>query len=200
LTEVLPPASFRTIGQLADLCGQYCWLENRLFEVTGSWASSAPSPAPAADDPTIRVFLSEMSAQHALFAGQWRDRLPARAGVDADALVVPPPGGAAEALTLLDTAPDLTAVLAGLIEQFLPRLGTTYDHHLAQASAVAEGPVRAVLELAVFRVEQELQRGWAILRRESEAGEEVGSPRDIVADIKRVLGNAAGVFPAARAS
>jgi hypothetical protein len=200
LAEVLAPASFRTIGQLAERCGHYCWLESRLFEVAGSWATSAPAGTPSPDDPAIRVFLSAMSARHAFFAGQWRDRLPVRADVDADALIVPPPGGAAEALDLLGTAPDLVAVLAGLIEQFLPRLGTTYDHHLAQTSAVNEGPVRAVLELAVFRTGQELQGGWALLRREAGPGAEAETAVHMVARMKRVLGNGAGIFPAARAS
>ena len=71
-----PAPLFRTIGELAERCGHYCWVESRLFELTGSWASR---PAGAAGDPELRVFFSEMSAWHA-FAGRPVGRPPAGAG------------------------------------------------------------------------------------------------------------------------
>jgi RNA polymerase sigma factor (sigma-70 family) len=87
-----------------------------------------PAGDPEGGDPSraeVRVFLSEMSAA----TPSWRrsgDRLPVRAGVDAAALVVPPPGPVVEALDLLAAEPDpwRWCVLGGLVEQILPRLLT----------------------------------------------------------------------------
>jgi hypothetical protein len=186
---------FRTIEELAERCGNYCWLENRLFALTGDRAS-----VPATGDPAIRVFLSEMSAQHAFLAALWFDRLPVRAGVDPAGLVVPPPGGAGAALDLLEEEADLAIVLVGLVEQFLPRLFETYEEHRGQASPVSEAPVRAVLELAAFRGGQEFRRGSDLIRRGDASAEASEKMADLVSRLQPLLGPDTGVFPAARAS
>ncbi len=190
--------SFRTIGALAERCGNYCWLENRLFELTGSWAS-----APATGDPELRVFLAEMSARHAFLAARWADRLPVRAGVDPAALVVPPTDRAVEAFDLLQAEPDLAVRLSGLVEQLLPSLLGTYAGHRADASPVAEAPVRAVLELAGHAVEQEIRRGRALVRRSCGSGGEGGERGEMAAlagRLQPLVGGVTGVFPGARAS
>ena len=186
---------FRTIGDLAERCGSYCWLENRLFELTGSWAS-----APSSGDPELRVFFAEMSARHAFLAAQWADRLPVRADVDPAALVVPPTAQAVDALDLLQAEPDLRARLRGLVEQLLPSLLGTYAGHRADASPVAEAPVRAVLELAGHGVEQEIRRGRALVRRTSGSAGEERETAALAARLHPLVGGATGVFPGARAS
>ncbi len=128
---VVPAASrattaFRSIDELAELCGHYCWVERRIFELTGSRASRPGSGEPGAGDAEVRVALSEMSARHGFFAAQWRDRLPVRAGVDAGALIVAPPGPFGAALDLIESEPDLARVLGGLATQILPRLVERY--------------------------------------------------------------------------
>src|ERR1700722_16849603 len=126
----LPPdVTWRTIDQLAGRVGGYCWWEHRLFELTGGWASGT-------GDPEIRVLFSQMSPRHAAVSLQWRDRLPARAGVDVTALVVAPNRADVDALTLLDGQSDDLLRLGGLIEVVLPRLHSAYRAHLRQASAV----------------------------------------------------------------
>jgi hypothetical protein len=201
-----PEASFWTIEQLAERCGHFCWVERRLFELAGSRASalgpagSDPSGQGDAGDAEIRLYLSVLSARHALVAAQWRDRLPVRAGVDAAALVVPPPGPAEEVLQLCTAEPDLVLVLGGLVEQVLPALLDSYDRHLARTSAVREAPVRAVLELAGLRGRPEVAGGRALLRRMEETPDRAGKVAAFGADLQRRLGNPQGVFPRARAS
>ena len=133
--------TFRTIGELAERCGHYCWVEHRLFELAGAWAGEDSQPA-------IRVFLSAFSRQHGLLATEWYERLPVRAGVDRAALVLPPPGGLEGVLDGLSAEPDLKARLAGLTGVVLPQLIATYDGHLAEASPVREGTVMALLRHA----------------------------------------------------
>ncbi len=142
---MVDPAGFRTIGQLAERCGHYCWLENRLFTLTGLWAgapddaansatdagpgSSAGSPAALAAE--VRVVCSEMSSWHGFAAAAWWDRLPVRAGVEADALVVAPAGPFGEVLDLLAAEGDLVGAFGGLVGQVLPALLAAYDEDFA---------------------------------------------------------------------
>jgi len=196
---------FRTIGALAERCGHYCWIENRLFALTGLWASTPGAPgARAAIEAEIRVVASEMSSWHGFVAGQWRERLPVRAGVDADALVVPPPGPLGPALDLLEAEADLTGAFCGLVEEILPALLAAYDEHLAHASPVSEAPVCALLGLVRPRIELEIERGRELLLRGRRAGgDEGGATRtgfDTSGRLQRVLGAERTIFPGARAS
>jgi hypothetical protein len=193
-------ATFRSIDELAALCGHYCWVECRVFELTGSRASRPETGDPETGDAELRVVLSEMSARHGLFAAQWHDRLPVRAGVDAEALIVPPPGPVGETLDLIASAPRLALVLGGLATQFLPRLRDAYGRHLAQASPVSEAPVRAVLEWAVLSLGHETRLAGPLLQRLAPGGERARSVEDFGGLVQRLLGKAADTFPGARAS
>jgi hypothetical protein len=214
--EVPPHAGFgfRTIGELAERCGHYCWIENRLFALTGMWASTpaaagaagalgAPG-ASAAIEAEIRVIASEMSSWHGFVAGQWRDRLPVRAGVDADALVVPPPGPLGPALDLLEAETDLTGALGGLAEEILPALLAAYDEHFAHASPVSEAPVCALIGLVRPRIQLEIEGGCELLLRGRRAGGDAGGTAQMGSDmagrLQRVLGAERTIFPGAWAS
>jgi hypothetical protein len=192
--------AFRSIDELAELCGHYCWVERRIFEVTGSRASRPGSGETGAGDAEVRVALGQMSARHGFFAAQWRDRLPVRAGVDAGALIVAPPGPFGEALDLIESEPDLPRVLGGLATQILPRLVGRYGRHLAQASPVSEAPVRAVLEWGVLSTGREMELAGILLQRLAPEGERARSVGDFGALVERLLGGATDSFPGARAS
>jgi hypothetical protein len=187
--------TFRSIGELAELCGHYCWVERRVFELTGSRASR-----PEAGEAEVRVVLSEMSARHGQFAAQWHDRLPVRAGVDAEALIVPPPGPVGEALDLIAAAPHLVLVLGGLATQFLPWFRDAYDRDLAQASPVSEAPVRALLEWGALSLGREIRLAGLLLQRLAPDGEGARSVESFGGRVKRLLGSVADTFPGARAS
>ena len=149
----------------------------------------------------MRVVLSEMSARHGFFAAQWRDRLPVRAGVDAGALIVAPPGPFGAALDLIESEPDLACVLGGLTTQILPRLVERYGRHLAQASPVSEAPVRAVLEWAVLSTGQREGARRAPAAPPRPRGRTGPRGRRIsAASFKRLLEGATDSFPGARAS
>jgi len=197
---VVGGATFRSIDELAELCGHYCWVERRLFELTGNRASRPEAGDAAAGDAEVRVVLSEMSARHALLAAQWHDRLPVRAGVDAEALVIPPSDPVEEALDLIASAPRLALVLGGLATQFLPRLREAYGRHLAQASPVSEAPVRAVLGWAVLSLGEEIRVARALVQRLAGDGEGARALEGLGGIVQRLLGSAEDSFPGARAS
>jgi hypothetical protein len=152
-----PPPTFRTIEELAQLCGRYCWVETRLFELTGQWAGGS-GPA------EWRVFCSVASGGHAALATEWRDRLPVRAGVDQEALLLPPPGPVAatiEGLHGLAIGEGLPLV----INDVLPDLVTGYRTVFDQASPVREAPVMALLVRAATRHAEVAARGRSLLQQ-----------------------------------
>jgi hypothetical protein len=95
-------------------------------------------------------------------------------------------------------------VLGGLAGQFLPRLLDGYARHLALASPVSEGPVRAVLECAARSAKREMSRARSLVPGGSAGGDggggRAGSGGDSGALVQRLLGKGADIFPAARAS
>jgi hypothetical protein len=204
--------AFWTIDELAERCGHYCWLEERLFALAGCRASApapvGPGASGAASVAAARVLLSEMAAHHAFLAAQWRARLPVRAGVDVDGLIVAHAGPPAAALDLVADEPDLTLVLDGLAEELLPRLLRAYRDHLAVASPVREGPVRDVLELAGLRGHREIQAARALLGRPgptaasnaATAGATAVGPPELRRRVQQAMGGAVSILPAARAS
>jgi hypothetical protein len=185
---------WRTIDELAALVGAYCWLEHRIFEVTGSWATS---PGPVDQDVAeLQVWSAATSRRHGALAGRWADHLPARAGVDPGALVTAPdePEGLAEAFAELVATKELAVGVAALVETVLPWVGGVYGSHLTVANPVSEAPVMEVLVEARRVGSAEIQGGRSLLGRLSEArtpSGHLGEP------FKRALATK-GVSPAVR--
>jgi hypothetical protein len=183
----------RTVEELAEVVGHCCWLERRIFELAGRWSG-------ATGDPEARVFLSEVAPRHAAWSAQWSDRLPVRAGIDAAALVVAPPGPAGEGLDALAAEPGLTARLSGLVGVVLPGLLAAYEDFRDSASPVSERPVLAVLDLITSVIPGEIAAGGAILQRQLEGSEGANSVPEFTRDFERSFGEAFRVFPAVRPS
>jgi hypothetical protein len=162
--------AWRTIDELAALVGAYCWLEQRIFEVTGAWATG---PRAADDDSAeLRVWSAATSRRHGVMAGRWAERLPVRAGVDAAALVTAPaqPEGLTEALEELGATKELELGVFALVETVLPWVGGVYGSHLAVANPVSEASVMEVLVEARRAGSAEIRGGRTLLRRRSGAG------------------------------
>jgi hypothetical protein len=181
------------VGLLADRVGGYCWLEHRLFTLTGQWASSGDE-GPALAEAT--VFWATASRRHGALAQAWRDRLPVRAGVDQDELIVAPPGPLSEVLDQLADEPAGLDRLGGLVQVVLPRLLATYEAHAETAAPVSEGPVLAVLDRARRDGGVESRVGQSLWKRLEGAG---GSP-DVIRKLERMFGGVSGVSPGVWAS
>jgi hypothetical protein len=161
--------AWRTIDELAALVGAYAWLEHRIFEVTGAWATAA---GPADDDvAALRVWSAATSRRHGALAGRWAERLPVRAGVESAALVTVPvePEGLAEAFEELGATKELAVGVSALVETVLPWVGGVYGSHLATATPVSEGSVMEVLVDARRDGWAEVQGGRSLLERLPEA-------------------------------
>jgi len=139
VAEAEPP-SWRGIDELARLVGWYAWTEQRIFEVTGGWATTSEDEV-GGDAAEVRVWCAAVSRRHGTLARVWADQLPVRAGVDAAALVESPSAALAEAFAELAALPPSRGGAAGLVEAALPGLDGVYARHLAGASPVSEGTV-----------------------------------------------------------
>jgi hypothetical protein len=183
------------VGLLAERVGGYCWLEHRLFSLTGEWATrrgDEGAQAPA----EVTVFWATAARRHGDLAQTWRERLPVRAGVDQDELLVAPPGPVSEALELLAGEAGALARLGGLVQVVLPRLLATYEAHAAAAAPVSEGPVLAVLDRARLEGGAECRVGHTLWQRHSDGG---GSP-DVTRKLERMFEGVSGVSPGVWAS
>ena len=186
--------SWRSIEDLAGLVGAYCWIEQRIFEVTGRWATA---PEPAEDgSAALRVWSAATSRRHGALAGRWADRLPVRAGVDQGALVVAPaaPEGLAEAFEQLGATRELTGGVSALVETVLPWVGGLYGAHLGCATPAAEGSVMEVLVEARREGAAEIRSGRSTLEGLGEAGK---PSRHLAEPVKRAFAPR-GITPAVR--
>ncbi len=157
------PPGWRGIEALGEVVGGYCWLERRLFELTGSWASAGGD---GAAPPEVLVFLAAASRRHGWLAERWAARLPVRAGVDPPALVESPPGLAREvSAELSGTGTAASGGLGALVELVLPWLADEYGAHLRTASPVSEAPVMEVLVEARRVAVGEMRGGRQLLQR-----------------------------------
>jgi hypothetical protein len=200
---------WRTIGQLADLVGAYCWTEHRLFTLMGAWAVEPAAEAGGASVAATAeraVFLAAASLRHGALAEAWRDRLPVRAGVERSGFVVAPGGSAgplSAALDSLAAEPEPWRRLAGLTMVVLPRLASSYEEHLRVARAVSEGPVLMVLAEARREASAQMAAGQALLQASigAKSGPESATGvGEFVAEIERALGEQISLFPGARPS
>ena len=195
-----PPAAegdaWRTIDELAALVGAYCWLEHRLFEVTGAWAVGAEGEDDGSAE--LRVWSAAVSRRHGALAGRWTERLPVRAGLDPAALVRAPaePAGLDGALEELAAAKELAVGVGALVETVLPWVGGVYGSHLAVATPVSEASVMEVLVEARREGSEEIRGGGTLIGRMGVAGK---PSRHLGPEFERAFA-AAGVFPAVRPS
>ncbi len=197
---------FRSIETLGGLIGRYCWIEHRIFEMTGGWASAPNRNGTSLDaaDAERRVWCASVSRRHGVLSARWRERLPLRAGVDRAVLVAPPPGPLSAWLEELAMAADPWGGLEGLVQGVLPGLAETYAAHLKGASAVREGPVMEVLVEARREGMRDISGGLALLQRVPGRGERAGHevPKQ-AGDMDRIVERAFdefSVFPAVRPS
>jgi hypothetical protein len=203
--------AWRGIDELAGLVGVYCWVENRIFEVSGAWATEAGrelddgDPAggdPAGGDPAgglepaLRVWCAGVSRRHGLLAARWAERLPVRAGVDGAALVTAPAGPLAGALGAMAATPEARVGVETLVRSVFPRLRAIYSLHRRTATPVSEGSVLEVLAVAQQDLAAEISTGRTLLQ-----GAPEGLRRDAALgpQIERAFAETS-VFPAVPAS
>jgi hypothetical protein len=126
----------------ARVIGGYTWVEERLFETLGAWVPSVP-------EPDVKLRLAADSHHHAWHASLWRDRLPELRELEPEQFVGPSRPPIEAFMTALRSSSTTIDKLVGVYRVLLPRLVTTYQRHLEQASEVTDGPAIRALRLVL---------------------------------------------------
>jgi hypothetical protein len=187
---------WRGIDELARLIGTYCWVENRIFELSGVWATGTSDGPWGGLEPAQRVWCAGVSRRHGLLAASWAERLPVRAGVDRGGLVAAPAGPLAGGLDALAGASEARVGLAVMVETVLPRLQAVYGVHRQAASPVSEASVLEVLTGAQRALTAEITGGRALVEGSAEG---VARDASLGRRIERSF-DETDVFPAVPAS
>jgi hypothetical protein len=188
--------AWRGIDELAQLIGAYCWVENRIFEISGVWATASNDGPRARLEPSLRVWCAGLSRRHGLVALRWAERLPVRAGIDRTALVAAPDGPLARGFDALAALPDARGGVEAMVGTVLPRFREVYGAHRRTASPVCEASVLEVLIGADREIAVEIGGGEALLQG---SGGGVLEDAGLGGEIEQAFAQT-GVFPAVPAS
>jgi hypothetical protein len=139
----------------------HCRVARRLFEVCGKAGASDPSP-------DVALALTSLAGQFAWHAELLFDLLPARPGIDADALVAAPVRGVDAGFDRLDELADtdgaatLCVVLARVV---VPRLLAAARAARSRTDALVDGPRARALTLIVRDLRDALELLEALAER-----------------------------------
>ncbi len=158
-------APSRSLLEMADLLGGRVWLERRLFEALGRWATDA-----AADESggAAALHLAGASRRHGWHAQVWFDRMPELSGFDVEARVVPSDPGLVELFDLLDGSDPASATVVRLDAYgrvLLPRMIVAYRATLGRLGAAADASVARWSRLVLVDDLETWEQAESVLER-----------------------------------
>ncbi|MFZ9628988.1 MAG: hypothetical protein ACO3C1_06510 [Ilumatobacteraceae bacterium] len=136
--------------------GHYRWVEQRLFEMLGAWATSVP-------EALVAVRLGVHCHQHAWHVGLWRDRFPALHDLTPEQLTVAPDERVARFLDAVAEPDDTLARVVGVYRVVLPHLVAECRAHLDHTNDVTDGPTARVLSLVLRDLVDHLAEGESMV-------------------------------------
>jgi hypothetical protein len=141
---------FLTAGESVDRMASYCRVEQLLFGLLGAWAADV-------SEPITKLTLAATADHCAWRSRRWFEMLPTAApGPDA---FLTPTDIESEVFTLVadlvGSSQGARMVLA--YEELLPALRGAMVDHLERTTAVADGPVRRLLAIAITDISNDLE-------------------------------------------
>ncbi len=174
---------------VAARLGAYCWVDQQLFAVLGSWVADI-------GEPDAKAMVAEHGEHAAWRAQRWFELLPT-APPGAQALVTAPPGLAEVMSELPGTVggPDRTAAkLLVAYRVLLPRLATALRAHLDWSPAISEGAVRRLLEISLADVLADAVAGARLLEVLTDAPNALGEGHSAAARVDLQIASAGGIL------
>ncbi len=141
---------FLTAGESVDRMASYCRVEQLLFGLLGRWAADV-------SEPIAKLTLVATADHCAWRSRRWFEMLPTAA---------PGPDAFMEPTDIEHEVFTLVAELAGssqgaqmvlAYEELLPALRGAMIEHLERTTAVADGPIRRLLGIAITDVSNDLE-------------------------------------------
>lgn len=166
--------AFLTAGESVERMATYCRVEQLLFGLLGGWAAEV-------ERPEAKLALLTAADHSAWRAKRWFEMLPtAPPGPDSYLNTTVVERESFALLTdLVGTSQGARMVVA--YEELLPGLRDAMTTHLDRTTAVADGPVRRMLNIAITDVVNDLRDGIGPMElvlttaEERESAERVGS-------------------------
>jgi hypothetical protein len=177
---------FMTAGATVDRIAAYCRIEQGLFALLGAWA-------PEIDDAAAKALSLELADHAAWRARRWYEMLPA-APPGPDSFLDP----TTRELEVFACARAIgggsgAAPMAVVSTELLPRLVGAMGEHLAVASAVAQGPVRRILDIAITDVDRDLTAARAAGERLTASPQGRTQADGAIAEVASVLSRLGGI-------
>lgn len=144
------------IRATATRIGHYRWIEQRLFEMLGAWATSVP-------EASVALRLGVHCHLHAQHADLWLDRLPALRDVTPEQVTVASDGAVADVVAAVAASTDTVERLVGVYRVLVPHLAAAYRDHLDHTNSLTDGPTARVLTLALRDLDDEVAEGEALI-------------------------------------
>jgi hypothetical protein len=138
--------------------GAHTWMEQRLFELAGSWSD-------ATADLEARVRLATLSRHHGWRAEQWWALLPGLTDLPPHELVVPPTAEVAGALDELGARPDGGGRVVALYDGVLIGMADAYEAHARRCRPAADEPTARVLRHVLADLRHDLADVAGLLDR-----------------------------------
>ena len=135
------------------LAGQYCWVEQQLFELLGSWMHRS-------NDPDLVVALGDRCTRHGEHAEAWRGRIANVPAIDVERAVNAPDSPVASAIARLrqpDSADDVVALAAAYDSEVRPAVLAAYRAHRAELNPLLDGPTARLLDVVIACSERPLR-------------------------------------------
>lgn len=140
----------------ATRLGHYRWVEQRLFEMLGQWATSVP-------EATVALRLGVHCHHHAQHADLWLDRLPALRDATPASLTDAPDAAVADVVAAVAASADTLERIVGVYRVLVPHLAAACRDHLDHTNALTDGPTARVLALVLRDLDDEVAEGEALI-------------------------------------
>ncbi|MCX6511339.1 MAG: hypothetical protein NT081_11100 [Actinobacteria bacterium] len=179
---------FITAGESVDRMASYCRVEQLLFGLLGAWAADVSEPA-------AKLSLVATADHCAWRSRRWFEMLPTAApGPDAF-------------LTPTDNEREVFALVADLVrssqgarmvlayDELLPALRGAMVDHLERTTAMADGPVRRLLAIAITDISNDLETSigpkevvLALAEERTHAEQSKAALAAVTAQIRKIFG------------
>jgi hypothetical protein len=144
--------AFLTAGESVERMAAYCRVEQLLFGLLGGWAAEIELPA-------AKLSLLNAADHSAWRAKRWFEMLPT-APPGPDALLTPAEVERETFNLIVDLVGDSQgARMAVAYEELLPGLHAAMSAHLERTTAVADGPIRRLLNIAITDISNDSIEG-----------------------------------------
>lgn len=174
------------IEETARQLGHYRWIEMRLFEVLGGWATDVP-------ETDVKLLLAEQAHHHAWHAELFGDRLPGLPDRTVDDLTVAPTAELAGFVEALERPDSTLERLVGVFRVLVPHKIAAYSAHLERSSSVADAPVVRALELSRRDEVEDWQEGERLIQGLLDSAGAVRRAADHQAELETALVAAGGI-------